>query len=199
MTRDETGSEPSVPADSQRDDVAELVALAAAASMSPKRRAAFVTSLLAGGETGGITAPVPKFVIDLGRDHVLRRLSPLDPRSIDVRNSMMAAIVESLKQLDVWIEASAATASSQPASLPWPMVPALKSSRSTAGPTLDDMAEVLTAGFHAAVEAAVEAAHADGHAVSGIEDDVAVEYLPDGTKRAIDQTTDWSPTGWRHR
>ena len=33
----------------------------------------------------------------------------------------------------------------------------------------------------------------------GIEDGVAVEYLPDGTKRAIDQTADWSPTGWRHR
>jgi hypothetical protein len=63
----------------------------------------------------------------------------------------------------------------------------------------EDIAEALTAGFHAAVEAAIEAAHADGHAVSGIEDGVAVEYRPDGKKRAIDQTTDWSPTGWRHR
>ncbi len=76
----------------------------------------------------------------------------------------------------------------------------ISSAHAGKGPSgAEDMAEALTAGFHAAVEAAVEAAHADGHAVSGIEDDVAVEYLPDGTKRAIDQTTDWSPTGWRHR
>lgn len=63
----------------------------------------------------------------------------------------------------------------------------------------EDMAASLTAGFRSAVGAAIEAAHADGHAVSGIEDGVAVECLPDGTKRPIDQTTDWSPTGWRHR
>lgn len=63
----------------------------------------------------------------------------------------------------------------------------------------EDMAESLTAGFRAAVGAAIQAAHADGHAVSGIEDGVAVEYLPDGTKRVIEDLADWSPTGWRHR
>jgi hypothetical protein len=62
-----------------------------------------------------------------------------------------------------------------------------------------DFATSLTLGFADAVREAVAKAHAAGLAVSGQEDGVAVELLPDGTRRVIDESCEWSPTGWRDR
>ena len=61
------------------------------------------------------------------------------------------------------------------------------------------MEDQLTADFATAVHAAIADAGAAGLAVSGYENGIAVELLPDGTKRPIDEAADWSPVGWKHR
>lgn len=63
----------------------------------------------------------------------------------------------------------------------------------------DDFGRQLTEGFVAAVKDAIAAVHADGLAVSGYENGIAVEVLPDGTQHPIDESHPWSPTDWRDR
>ncbi len=63
----------------------------------------------------------------------------------------------------------------------------------------DDFGERLTAGFAAAVKAAIQDAHAHGLAVSGRHDGIAIEVLPNGTTTPIDEGVEWTPTSWRTR
>lgn len=61
----------------------------------------------------------------------------------------------------------------------------------------DDFGERLTEGFAAAVKGAVQEAHAQGFAVPGRRDGIAVEVCPDGTTVPIDETVEWTPTAWK--
>lgn len=81
-----------------------------------------------------------------------------------------------------------------------PVGPARKSETSSRRSVADDdLGRQLTAGFTEAVQAAIRLAHESGHAVAGFENGVAVEHLPDGTIRRIDDVTTWSPTDWCRR
>lgn len=81
-------------------------------------------------------------------------------------------------------------------SLATPSVSSPRGHRSAAHDS-GEMANRLTEAFTKAVQQAIATAHAAGLAVSGSENGIAVELLPDGTKRPIDESCEWSPTAWR--
>jgi hypothetical protein len=130
---------------------------------------------------GGFPDDIGKVLAELGPNAGLLGFAPFDLAGVSVAHSALAELLVRFN----WLLATT------PDTVP-------TSADGRIGEP-DDFGERLTEGFAAAVKAAVRDAHAQGFAVPGRRNGVAVEVRPDGTTAPIDETVEWTPTAWRTR